>query len=1067
MRIQMEGCFLQIQKIQKILLLTIVLFISNCVFSQQPGYIVRPAGGPGASALNPNQDAYTSATTAGFTTSDITQSEIAYVKIPQLQTEPTGDLATGPTGGYSDIIGVVDGSGCYIYYNSASGYVQFRFRIGGIVNGAKAYNVLIDSDMKMGASGASADPNYIGAANAGNGNPGFEIEIAFVTGSSSAVKIFDVDGRASGSGSLPVEKNSYDASTNAIVSVALSRESGNADYFYDFFVPYSALSTLGLSNTTAFRIVTTTNTNPGSAFQGTRSDIMGINDANYSNTTDAWEYVAKNTPSVTLNSVTSGGAGFSSGSCTAAPTVSTDLAYGASVTVTGSWAKLTESSVTTATITVYKNGTSIGTTTCTSGNTWSLAGQTLAQGDVITAKAQGSGESMCLTSNSVKVQSSCITSNTTTTTDLAFTCVTIKGLKGTMPSGSSVKLYTIDNDGSKTLFADDATTTLKITYAGSSSTTGTVWEYQGSSNGGTSDPCGGGSNDIDKMSFAATATISPNCESPLVFSSICNANGTTSAPTITQAVLYATSTTVSGTSTTGYRVFLIINGNIISTTVAASNAYSFTGLVLSVGDIIEVRAKAPNTGSGGSTNIYCVSSAASITVKCFTSAPTITTDLNGNLAQGATTVSGNSSESSGTTIKVYQSPSTLLGTTTVQANGTWSVSVSALSSGVSIFATAQNGTCSVSDNSSTASTLSETTICATFTGSYTESSTSVSGTLTSTFSGTVYLYQDGAQVGSTSVSSSTSWSITGIASGTLYAGGVLTLGTQETGKTLKTNCGNTTTVTCTLPTAPSISPTTASLTSLNQTVTFTISNSVSGVLYSILDQTSGTSYAPSQFGNGSNLTMTTTAGSFNTANTTYNLYVQADKLSGSSCKSNTSVTITTNSLPVTWISVIAQKQGGDALLRWVTGTEQNTKDFEIQHSANTSNWQSIGTVAAAGNSTTQREYSFVHTTPLKNNNYNYYRILQRDLDDKFSYSKVVSIIFNEPGADLQVYPNPAEDVVTVFISEEQEVSLLNAAGALVWKSKLPAGRSQLPLEKFSSGLYFLRTKAQTIKLLIK
>ncbi len=172
-------------------------------------------------------------------------------------------------------------------------------------------------------------------------------------------------------------------------------------------------------------------------------------------------------------------------------------------------------------------------------------------------------------------------------------------------------------------------------------------------------------------------------------------------------------------------------------------------------------------------------------------------------------------------------------------------------------------------------------------------------------------------------------------------------------------------------------------------------------------------------------------------------------------------------LPVTWETVSAEKQNGQSVLRWSTASEQNTKDFVVQHSLNTTDWSALSTIPAAGNSTTTRNYSYVHQNPLKGINYNYYRILQRDLDDKFSYSKIVSIVFNEPGADLQVYPNPAEDVVTVFISEEQEVSLLNAAGALVWKSKLPAGRTQLPLVKFSSGLYFLKTKTQTIKLLIK
>jgi len=207
-----------------------------------------------------------------------------------------------------------------------------------------------------------------------------------------------------------------------------------------------------------------------------------------------------------------------------------------------------------------------------------------------------------------------------------------------------------------------------------------------------------------------------------------------------------------------------------------------------------------------------------------------------------------------------------------------------------------------------------------------------------------------------------------------------------------------------------------------------------------------------------------TASSAGTGTVTYT--VTSGSLTCSSTR-NFTISGTSGSLPVTWETVSAEKQNGQSVLRWSTASEQNTKDFVIQHSLNTTDWSVLSTIPAAGNSTTTRNYSYVHQNPLKGNNYNYYRILQRDLDDKFSYSKIVSIVFNEPGADLQVYPNPAEDVVTVFISEEQEVSLLNAAGALVWKSKLPAGKSQLPLEKFSSGLYFLRTKTQTIKLLIK
>ena len=186
----------------------------------------------------------------------------------------------------------------------------------------------------------------------------------------------------------------------------------------------------------------------------------------------------------------------------------------------------------------------------------------------------------------------------------------------------------------------------------------------------------------------------------------------------------------------------------------------------------------------------------------------------------------------------------------------------------------------------------------------------------------------------------------------------------------------------------------------------------------------------------------------------------------SGCTATKTVTIDAN-LPVVWGLITLSKVNGNVEIDWSTASEQNTKDFEIQYSTNTINWSSIGTVLAAGNSSYPKNYSFIHTSPLKNNNYNYYRILQRDLDGKFSYSKIVSILFNEPGPDVVVYPNPVEEVLTIYTSTEQVVSLYNAAGSLVWKAKLPAGRNQLPVNKFSKGVYILATNELKTRVIIR
>jgi hypothetical protein len=160
-------------------------------------------------------------------------------------------------------------------------------------------------------------------------------------------------------------------------------------------------------------------------------------------------------------------------------------------------------------------------------------------------------------------------------------------------------------------------------------------------------------------------------------------------------------------------------------------------------------------------------------------------------------------------------------------------------------------------------------------------------------------------------------------------------------------------------------------------------------------------------------------------------------------------------LPVTWQTFTAEKSGAASLLKWSTASEQNTKDYEVQHSTNTISWAPLGTVAAAGNSTTTRTYSFIHSAPFKRNIYNYYRILQRDLDGQFSYSKIASLIYDEPGADIIAYPNPTTGSFTVYVAESKEVKLINVVGATVWRKALIAGRNQIDLNTLTKGVYWL------------
>lgn len=1004
--------------------------------AQSPGIIVRPAAGIGITPLNPNGDGFSSTSSSGFTTSDISQSEIPYKIVPSVFLEPTSDLLRGPAELYSDLVRQVDGSGFYVYNDGTN--LLFRLRVGSIVSGSKGYSILIDTDGKMGNTGASADPNYQAATTGVNGNPGFEREVVLET--NFRVAVYNVDGL-----SAAVKTDSFGINTNSQISVALSTVSGTPDYFYDFYVP---ISSLGVTVSTPLRMAATTVMAPKAAIGGPKSDIFGVNDDSYKDPMKSWEDVINNSPSFTLNDINSGGGGAGS-TCTASPTVTSGVQAGASVTVSGTWTALDVSKPLTATITLYKNGVSVGTTSVSSGNTWSIGSLNLSSGDVLYAKAQATGESMCLQSNSVQVVS-CSAANTTTTTGLAFSCITRKGISGTRPANAAVRLYTVTSSGF-TLLADDNSTpaTNRITYP-----TSTTWWYDGPSAGG-SDPCSSSTNDVDDGTYGLTAQETSKCESGLVFA--CLNTTAASTPTITQTNLYTSSTTVSGNvaSGSGATVRLYINGKLKTTATAdGSGNYSFTSLVLSVGDVVNVFAQ---------TSASCVSAVAARTVACFTTPPVITTDNNGNLSAGSTTITGTSGEPVGTVVTVLEN-SISIGSTTVQSGGTWSLTYTPIATR-NYTATQQNGTCAASTASTAATALAATIVCPTITGTYRADTTSVNGTLPSSFSGTIRLYLDGTNIGSTTVSNATTWAITGLNANynnTLYAGGVLTVTSQATGAAERTNCASSTTLTCVTPTTPAISPTSSNI-QTGQTVTYNITSTQSGIIYSVTDaSTATTNYAVSQWGTGSGFSLSTTA--FNSVGT-YNVLVKAISLSGAGCITSTAATINVSiALPVTLTYFTGKYEDEQSHLSWETAMEEHVDRFAIERSDDGRQYTEIGSVKATGNSNWRIKYAYIDNKPISNNAW--YRLRTVDLDGKARYSSVIRLTNTISHVNvLSVTPNPFESFVRVQLYADKvlpaAIRLVDVIGREMYKvnSVLSAGNNTIslnPAASLAKGVYVLQ-----------
>jgi hypothetical protein len=210
-----------------------------------------------------------------------------------------------------------------------------------------------------------------------------------------------------------------------------------------------------------------------------------------------------------------------------------------------------------------------------------------------------------------------------------------------------------------------------------------------------------------------------------------------------------------------------------------------------------------------------------------------------------------------------------------------------------------------------------------------------------------------------------------------------------------------------------------------------------------------------------------TSNSYTATNILVTTYYRAIITSGSCTSANSGLaTLTVGTLPLTWLSINALKKEQNILLSWSTASEQNTQYFLAQHSTNANSWNNIGRVPAAGNSLSVQHYSLLHTSPATG--LNYYRLLQKDLDDNSSYSKIVSVLFTAPLKQLMVYSNKIEDgKLLLQLQKSAAIQLYNNMGVLVLRQQLTAGMQTIHVSHFAKGIYLLQSGSETEKIIIQ
>jgi len=229
-------------------------------------------------------------------------------------------------------------------------------------------------------------------------------------------------------------------------------------------------------------------------------------------------------------------------------------------------------------------------------------------------------------------------------------------------------------------------------------------------------------------------------------------------------------------------------------------------------------------------------------------------------------------------------------------------------------------------------------------------------------------------------------------------------------------------------------------TQINTYLGFTLSGNVSGLvaLYSI-DQG-----VPS----GTNSNLITAID--NTTNNNHGTLMNFALTGGSS----NFVTHPQTTLPVNFTSFTVTKNADQALLKWQTAQEQNSANFFVERSGDGKTYSTIGSVPAAGNSSTPRNYSFTDPALLQGSNY--YRLRETDLDGRSMYSVVKQIFSADEATQKLVWYSTGSKAVTVNLlhGSNESFTLTNASGRSLQQGHLSNGK--LYLSNMAAGVYIVK-----------
>ena len=169
-------------------------------------------------------------------------------------------------------------------------------------------------------------------------------------------------------------------------------------------------------------------------------------------------------------------------------------------------------------------------------------------------------------------------------------------------------------------------------------------------------------------------------------------------------------------------------------------------------------------------------------------------------------------------------------------------------------------------------------------------------------------------------------------------------------------------------------------------------------------------------------------------------------------------------LPVQLGNFTARESNGQGILNWTTVNETGADYFVVEKSSDGTNFSSIDTVKAIGNSTGLQQY--VSQDRQLRAGINYYRLKMVDNNSTAEYSKTVQLAIKQ--TEIRLFPNPASEQVTVThgSSSVDKIKIYNASGVLMQQKRTAPNSYQtvFDIRNLAKGMYYLVCEGDREKL---